>query len=107
MMTVNIPESPAARIETTEYRFNEYDTYPDDRSALLESPQYGNQYYAIARYGKEMSDIVTPALDPVWEGNVAPADVVDDICAKVEEKIAELRATANASSMGICRSCVL
>ena len=91
-MTVFIPESPAARIETTRYRFEDYDKYPDDRSALIESPKYGQQYYAIARYGKEMQDIVSPALDPVWLGTSKPAEVVDAICEQVTAKIAELRA---------------
>jgi multiple sugar transport system substrate-binding protein len=105
-MTVEIPESPAARIETTDYRFKEYDKYPEDRSALLESPKYARQYYVVARYGKEMGDIVEPALDPVWEGKAAPAEVVDDICAKVEAKVAELKAAAGSASMGICRPCM-
>jgi multiple sugar transport system substrate-binding protein len=91
-MTVFIPESPAARIETTRYRFEDHDTYPDDRTALTESPKYGKQYYAIARYGKEMQDIVTPALDPMWLGQAKPAEVVDGICEQVNAKIAELRA---------------
>ncbi|MGQ9553652.1 MAG: ABC transporter substrate-binding protein [Anaerolineae bacterium] len=90
-MTVFIPESPAARIETTRYRFEDYDKYPDDRTALMESPKYGQQYYAIARYGKEMQDIVSPALDPVWLGQAKPAEVVDAICEQVTAKIAELR----------------
>lgn len=90
-MTVYIPESPAARIETTRYRFEDYDTYPDDRTPLIESPKYGKQYYAIARYGKEMQDLVTPALDPVWLGTSKPAEVVDAICEQVTAKIAELR----------------
>ncbi|MHB1417684.1 MAG: extracellular solute-binding protein, partial [Chloroflexota bacterium] len=76
-MTVFIPESPAARIETTRYRFEDYDKYPDDRSALTESPKYGQQYYAIARYGKEMQDIIVPALDPMWLGQSKPAEIVD------------------------------
>jgi ABC-type glycerol-3-phosphate transport system substrate-binding protein len=105
-MTVDIPESPAARIETTEYRFKEHDKYPDDRTALLESPKYAKQYYVVARYGKEMGDIVEPALDPVWEGKAAPADVVEDICAKVNAKVTELKAAAGSASMGICRECV-
>lgn len=90
-MTVFIPESPSARIETALYGFTEYMQYPEDRSALIESPKYGDQFFNIARYGKEMSDIIGPALDPMWLGQVAPADVVDDICAQVNAKIAELR----------------
>ena len=105
-MTVEIPESPAARIETSKSGFETVEKYPDDRSALLESPKYGHQYYGVARYGKEMLDIVEPGLDPVWEGKVPPAQVVDDICTKVEAKAAELKATAGSSSMGICRSCL-
>ena len=61
MMTVTWPESPSARIETARSGFEEVETYPDDRSALIESPQYGSQYYGVARYGKEMLDIVDPA----------------------------------------------
>ena len=106
MMTVTLPESPSARIETARYGFEEAESYPDDRSALLESPQYGNQYYGVARYGKEMLDIVDPSLDPVWEGAMAPDAVVDEICANVETKVAELKATAGSSSMGICIDCV-
>ncbi|HMN27868.1 MAG TPA: extracellular solute-binding protein, partial [Caldilineaceae bacterium] len=102
MMTVTLPESPAARISTTEFRFKEYDKYPDDRSALIESPQYGRQYYVVDRYGKEMGDIVTPGLDPMWEGKEAPAALVDDICAKVVAKADELKAAAGSASMGIC-----
>jgi multiple sugar transport system substrate-binding protein len=104
-MTVTLPESPAARIEVSTTGFEVTETYPDDRSALLESPQYGKEYYGNSRYGKEMLDIVDPGLDPVWEGKVAPAAVVDDICAKVEAKAAELKAMAGSGSMGICRSC--
>ena len=60
-------------------------------AAYLESPKYGTQYFNIARYGKEMGDIVTPAMDTVWEGAMAPAEVVDEICTKVDEKLAELQ----------------
>ena len=105
MMTVTLPESPAALIKTTDFRFKEYDKYPEDRSALIESPKYGKQYFVVARYGKEMGDIVKPGLDPVWEGKTAPAAVVDDICAKVDAKAAELKAKKGSSSMGICRPC--
>jgi len=65
-MTVTLPESPSARMETAKSGFEDVETYPDDRSAFLESPKYGHQYYGVARYGKEMLDIVTPGLDPVW-----------------------------------------
>jgi hypothetical protein len=54
MMTITWPESPSARIETARAGFEEIETYPDDQSALIESPQYGSQYYGVARYGKEM-----------------------------------------------------
>lgn len=90
-MTVFIPESPAARIETAMYGWLDYHTYPDDRSALVESPKYGQQYFRIARYGKELEDIIGPALDPVWLGEATPGEVVADICTKVDAKIKELR----------------
>lgn len=105
-MTITLPESPSARIETAKSGFEDVETYPDDRSAFLESPKFGHQYYGVARYGKEMLDIVEPGLDPVWEGKAAPASVVDGICSKVEAKAAELKKTAGSSSMGICRSCL-
>jgi len=90
-MRVSIPESPAARIETAMYGWLDYHTYPDDRSALVESPKYGKQYCRSARYGKELEDIIAPALDPVWLGEATPGEVVPDICAKVDAKIKELR----------------
>ncbi len=74
-------------IEVSTTGFEVTETYPDDRSALLESPQYGKEYYGNSRYGKEMLDIVDPGLDPVWEGKVAPAAVVDDIVRRSRRRL--------------------
>jgi multiple sugar transport system substrate-binding protein len=90
-MTVFIPESPSALIETAMYGWNDYHSYPEDRSPLIESPKYGEGYYVNERYGKEMNDIIDPALDPVWLGEAAPGDLVADICDQVNAKIAELK----------------
>ena len=90
-MTVFIPESPAARIETAMYGWNDYHNYPDDRSALIDSPALGESYFNIQRYGKEMSDIIIPALDPVWLGEKVPGEVVGEICEQVNAKISELK----------------
>jgi multiple sugar transport system substrate-binding protein len=93
-MTVFLPESPAARIETTTYRFTDYDKYPDDRHALLESPKYGSLYYEEMRYGNEMTNILKPAMDPVWLNQAKPAEVVGPICDQMTAKIAELKPKA-------------
>ncbi len=93
-MTVEIPESPAARIETSTYGFTEGLKYPEDRSAYLESPKYGYLYYNNLRYGKEVYDIIEPGLDQCWQGAKKPAEVVGEICQAVNAKIAELKAAA-------------
>ena len=93
-MTVEIPESPAARISVSTYGFTEGLKYPEDKSAFLESPKYGYLYFANLRYGKEMTDLIEPALDPVWLGEQKPAQVVGDLCKQVNDRIAELKAAA-------------
>lgn len=90
-MQVEIPESPPPRKSVNEYKFKEFTKYPDSRERFLEQPSYGIYPYYDLRYGKEMQDIITPAIQTLMSGSELNAEALaNQLCEKIDDKFKEL-----------------